>query len=227
MPPAWGQGEPIAVADDDEVTISLAEFDALRSEINNRTTLAYGLIALQLAALGAGLSVIDKLPDVLLALAGVSAFLWLFWVDHAGQVYKIAGYLGIVLAPRLAGLVKAKVLGWEEFVRQMEHPETSHGALFSGTGAPVFIQRATSADWYTAALFGLTPPGLAAGYLATLRHLHRPLAAHVWVEVGVVSVLWLMALWRFLAFKRTVNNIGQAILAAGNAAKSGHGPARG
>ena len=212
------------MADDAEVTINLSEFEALRSEINNRTTLAYGLIALQLAALGAGVSIINKLPDVLLALAGVSCFLWLFWVDHAGQVYKIAGYLGIVLAPRLTTATASPVLGWEKFVREIEQPDTSRRTLFGSRGGRAYIQRATSADWYTALLFGLTPPALAVAYVATLQHLHRGLGPRIWLEVSLVGLLWLIALWRFVAFKRTVRNIATAILAHGGQATADHGP---
>jgi hypothetical protein len=89
-------------ASDSARTVALSEYDSLRSEINNRTTLAYTLISLELAAVGAGLSVITKLPDVLLGLAAVSCFLWLFWVDHAGAVYKLASYIALELAPKLS-----------------------------------------------------------------------------------------------------------------------------
>jgi hypothetical protein len=147
---------------------------------------------------------------VLLALAAVSSFLWLFWVDHAGQVYKIAGYLGMVLAPRLQASAGGDVLEWELFLRQLEG--TDNRTLLTGSaGRRIYIQRATSADWYTALLFGAAPPLLAAAYIETERHLHQSLGTHTWVEVSLVGLVWVLALWRFLAFKRTVRHIGQGI----------------
>jgi hypothetical protein len=202
------------VPDDGVVTIQVSEYEQLRTEINNRTTLAYGLIALQLAALGAGASLINKFPDVLIALAGVSCFLWYFWVDHAGQVYKIAGYLGVVLSPQLRANLGSDVLGWEAFVRHIESADSSGQTLFGSAGKRAFIQRATSADWYTALLFGCSPPGLAVAYVVTLRHLNHGYPTHMWVEVILVGLLWLLGVWRFVMFKLTVKNIGNAILQA-------------
>jgi hypothetical protein len=201
--------------DDKELEVILKEFEILRSEVNSRTTLAYGLITLQLAALGTGISFIGKFPDVLLGLAAVSCFLWLYWVDHAGQVYKIAAYAARVLAPRLSALTDERVLGWERYLRELEDPKKSTAALYglASQGRRAFIQRATAADWYSALLFGLTAPGLVVAYISTVLHVDHRLAMHVLVEATLVGVLWLLALWRFVSFKRTVQSIGRAILA--------------
>jgi hypothetical protein len=129
-----------------------------------------------------------------------------------------------VLAPRLTAATDSPVLGWEKFVREIEQRDTGRRTLFGGVGGRAYIQRATSADWYTALLFGLTPPALAVAYVATLQHLHRGLGTRIWLEVSLVGLLWLIALWRFVAFKRTVKNIATAILARGGQGTAGHGP---
>lgn len=63
----------------------LVEFQCLRQEIDGRTPLAYGLVALEIAALGASIAVVDKVSDTLLGAAIIPIFLWLFWMDHASQ----------------------------------------------------------------------------------------------------------------------------------------------
>src|SRR6266481_5511058 len=91
--------------------VDLCEFKELRAEINNRTQLSTGLVGLQLAAIGSGLAVIKDYPDVVLALAALSSFLWLLWIDHTSQIYKIAAYIGLKLAPRLRS-GNSELLGW-------------------------------------------------------------------------------------------------------------------
>jgi len=99
--------------------VDLSEYEQLRNEINNRTQLSAGSIALQLAALGAGLSVLKDFPDVVVALAMVSSFLWLLWIDHTSQIYKIAASIGLRLAPRLRER-NLELLGWEHFMRTLD-----------------------------------------------------------------------------------------------------------
>src|SRR5215217_4678149 len=94
-------------------TVDLIEYANLRNEINNRTQLSAGLVGLNLAALGAGISIIRHVPDIVVALAGVSSFLWLLWIDHTSQIYKIAAYIGLCLAPRLREGTE-ELLGWEQ-----------------------------------------------------------------------------------------------------------------
>jgi hypothetical protein len=199
--------------------IALSEYDSLRSEINNRTTLAYTLISLELAAVGAGLSVITKLPDVLLGLAAASCFLWLFWVDHAGAVYKLASYIALELAPKLSTGAGEPVLAWEHFLRRInKNRETARAALYGpdATDQPAYIQSTTAADRYTMLLFGGSPPIFIVGYLVTIleREHHRSTVV-IWLSAAAVALLWLFALWRFLGFRRMVENLGTAILARG------------
>jgi hypothetical protein len=210
-------------------TIALAEYDTMRSEINNRTTLAYALISLELAAVGAGVSVLGKLPDVLLGLAAVSSFLWLFWVDHAGAVYKLASYIALELAPKLSTAAGEPMLGWEYFLRRLNKDRDTARAALYGSGAtdqPAYIQSTTAADRYTMLLFGGSAPLFIVGYLVTiLGEDHHRSALVIWLSAAAVTVLWLFALSRFLGFRRTVENIGAAILARGAPAPSTPPPA--
>src|SRR6266705_1292715 len=99
--------------------VDLAEFDRLREEIDNRTELSVNLVLAEIAALGAGISVVDKVPDVLLGLAAVSGFLWLLWMDHTEAIHKIALYIAHELAPRIQ-ISYAGGLGWEKFLRGLD-----------------------------------------------------------------------------------------------------------
>ena len=47
----------------------ISEFNALRAEIGNRTTLTYALIGLELTALGTGLTIVATTPTVVLAVS--------------------------------------------------------------------------------------------------------------------------------------------------------------
>jgi hypothetical protein len=64
----------------DTTAVYVAEYQTLREEINNRLTFSHGLVVADLAALGAGISVARSFPLILIALAVVSALLWLFWL---------------------------------------------------------------------------------------------------------------------------------------------------
>jgi hypothetical protein len=206
-------------ATDADRAVALAEYDSLRSEINNRTTLAYALISLELAAIGVGLSVITKLPDVLLGLAAVSCFLWLFWIDHAGAVYKLASYIALELAPKLSDAAGQPMLGWEYFLRRINKDrDTARETLYGdrATDQPAYIQSTTAADRYTMLLFGVPPPIFIVGYLVTIlgREHHRSTLV-IWLSASAVALLWLFAVFRFLGFLKMVNNVGDAILARG------------
>jgi hypothetical protein len=202
--------------------IALSEYENLRSEINNRTTLAYTLISLELAAFGAGISFINNVPDVLLGLAAVSSFLWLFWIDHAGAVYKLASYIALELSPKLSTTAGGPVLEWEYFLRRLNKDrETARATLYpqGATNQGAYIQPTTAADRYTMLLFGGSAPILIVGYLVTIlgRANHRS-AVVIWLSAAAAAALWLFALIRFLGFRRMVEDLGRAILARGDAA---------
>jgi hypothetical protein len=208
--------------------VDLAEFDRLRSEIDSRTTLSNQLISYQLTALGAGIAVFDKYPDVLLGLAAVSTFLWLFWIDHTTQIYKIAAYLELGLAPRLRK-DGADVLSWERFLRRIDAGgETAERELYGEvTGRNLQIQATKWIAGYTAGLLGFSTlvlltiwaaPKLqklrAVGYRAVLEDLTLPQILRFATALAVI-IAWLFAWHQFRAFARTRDAVGNAILSVG------------
>jgi hypothetical protein len=214
----------------DAETVALAEFDKLRAEINNRTTLSNQLLSYELTALGAGIAIFDKFPDVLLGLAAISTFLWLFWIDHTTQIYKIAAYLELKVAPRLRDRDQ-DLLSWERFLRRLDAGGASaeHELYGTSTGRRLRIQGTEWIGVYTAALLGFSPIVLLAIYtLPRLRpfwhangwaapiNLHLADALRLATEIGVVFI-WVFAWRQFRAFARMRNIIRDAILAAGSA----------
>lgn len=207
--------------------IDVTEFQNLRQEINNRTNLAYALITLQLAALGTGLSVMTKVPDVLLGLAAASSFLWLFWVDHAGQVYKIASYIALELSPQLSANVHRPVLRWEHFLLKIDAGDkaTKEQALY-GTSTPqgtVYVQNSTAADTYAMLLFGCSPPLMICGYVVTMLIGGHRAVALVVVPATIAMVLWGYTARRFHGFRKTVETIRSAIRASDSSSHTSSG----
>lgn len=195
--------------------VALAEFGALRAEIDNRTTLAYALIGLELTALGAGLTVFGTVPHISLALSAVSSFLWLFWCDIAGQIYKIAAYIRIDLAPRLR-TGDTDPLRWEGFLRELDAGGERARMILYPHGREDLVrsvQKSNSADWYTLLLFGGAPPAFISLYVSQ---------SHAWPGQGGVflnllavfaaATLWFFAIYRFIMFQRTIRTVNQAIL---------------
>ena len=195
----------------------LREYETLRQEINNRTTISYTLVALDLAALGGGLSVVDKSKAVLAALAAISSLLWLYWVDHAAQVQRIATYIAIGLAPRLSAAEGHPVLQWEVFLRKLSAGGKSAHAVLFGQDKSIpesGFRPIVSSDWYTTLLFGGSPPLLLGLYIAANAKASVLTAVEVGVATGVVAALWLYALTSYRRLKRAVPILAAAIIAA-------------
>lgn len=212
--------------------VDLAEFDHLRIEIDNRTKLSNQLISYQLTALGAGIAVFTKYPDVLLGLSAVSTFLWLFWIDHTTQIYKIAAYLELKIAPRLRKDDGGDLLGWERFLRRIDiGGATAERELYGhAVGRNLRIQATKWVAGYTAGLLGLSTlvlltiysvpkiqKLLEVGYRVALEHLTL---LHVlrFATAVAVTIAWLFAWRQFRAFVKTRDIVGDAILSAGNVA---------
>ena len=135
----------------------LLEFERLRTEIDGRTQLAFGLVTLEVTALGAGLSVFERFPDVVVGLAVVSSILWTLYLDHSGQVRKLAAYIGLRLAPRLRAS-DHDVLGWESFLRELDAGgEVTRRALGNISVKRLRVYKTRSIELGMNAMFGGTP----------------------------------------------------------------------
>jgi hypothetical protein len=196
--------------------IDLSEYEQLRAEINNRTALSAGLVAAQLGAVGGGLSVMKDFPDVVLGLATVSSFLWLLWIDHTSQIYKVAAYISLRLAPRLrAG--NPELLGWERFLRALDQEDQAAAKVLFGqaTTKNVSLLRTEQIGLFIALLFGLSPILLIIGSI-----LARPnevfdcgkiLSLHSGVLVVAIAA-WLFAIDRYRRFVQARRSIDEAVL---------------
>ncbi len=197
-------------------TVNLCEYEQLRSEINNRTNLAAGLIAIQLAALGAGLSILNDLPDIVVALAIISSLLWLMWIDHASQVYKIAAYISLYLAPRLREGDET-VLGWESFMRKFDQGgQQAADALYQGlVSKHIKVLPTSTIGGFISGLFGASAPLLISGFVFSM---YEELAK--WSSIlslrGVLVILatmvWLYAWSKYRLFVAMRIAIDQAVM---------------
>lgn len=209
----------------DAISIHLAEYASLRQEIDNRTRLANQLVFSQLTVLGAGMAVFDVdkvfLQDVLLGLAAISACLWLFWLDHLRQVFKIGAYIGLRLAPILQGF-DARALGWEKFLREIDSDEHRAGIAIFGdpAGRSIRFGKTRSIGANTTLLFGAITPVLIAVYLSAYMEpiLTGGLAGADTIRVVAVLAtvgVWGAAVRQALQLRRTMDAISDAVLNLG------------
>jgi hypothetical protein len=192
---------------DDLVT---TEFDAARSEINLRTQLGVTIIGLDLGALGSGLSLVSKTPNIVVGLAAVSAYLWSLWLDQASQVWKLAAYIALRLQPR-AG---PGVLEWEAFLRTLdEGGSTAQRLVFKNSteALPEIPQlRTRNIGFYISMLLGGTPVVLVASYFVSKPHI----GATIWIALSLAAVVWLNSLRLFQDFRTLARALDTAIRAS-------------
>lgn len=194
----------------------LAEFDALRQEINSRLNVSYTLLALDLTALGAGLSVVDHISHILGGLAVASSPLWLFWTDNSAMIQCLGAYIALDLAPRLSQQEGQSVLRWESFWRRLAGSGREASLVIQD---PTFepssrtIRTSARSDWYTALLFGGTPPVLTSLYVMVSPHD----GAGDWLGIALMStatiVVWAYGVVCFRRFIHLVRAFNAAISA--------------
>jgi hypothetical protein len=192
---------------EDSQLVDLEEFKQLRDEIKTRLTLSNQLVSV--TALAAGIAVFDKYPDAILGLTLVASCFWLLWLDHSAQVFKIAYYIAIRLAPRLQ-CGRDEILGWERFIRRLDNG-TLQGAERIPTGGAVHPTKA--AFVYTEFLLGGIAGGLAVVYcylLSTNSVFRNPARISV---LAVAIVFWLYTVIQAFRVAGMNREIGEAILA--------------
>jgi hypothetical protein len=191
---------------DDLVT---TEYNAARAEINLRTQLGVTIIGLDLTALGSGLSLASKTPNVVVALAAVSAYLWSLWLDQASQVWKLAAYISLRLQPR-AG---PGVLEWEAFLRALDEGGDIARSLVVQAGAKEFPEipqlRTRNIGFYISLLLGGTPVVLIASYFVAKPHVGAP----IWIALSLAGVVWLNSLRFYQDFRQLAKTLDKAIQA--------------
>jgi hypothetical protein len=194
--------------------VDLAEYDRLRQEVDNRTQIAFGLVGIELTALGVGLASAGTLPEVIIGLAVVSAFLWMLWVDQAGQIWKIAAYTGIDLASRLRRS-HPDALGWERFLRRLDRGgDEARRVLRLPVGARALAMPKTSnVGLYISLIFGGSPLVLLGVSLISLFDEDMDGAGRGVRIAGIAGalVVWVLALRAFQQFRRFAATIDAAI----------------
>jgi len=197
----------------DATTVHVAEYQALRQEVNNRQTLSNALIAADLTALGVGISTSHSFPTVLVALAVVSSLLWLFWLVQTLQIYRIAAYIALELRPRLAEMYQCSLLDWESYVRRLTFSRESAAlALYGATDAPKMRNFSRNKDgvYISLLLGGATPLLLASAAIVNLHHNSRGIP---WkLEIAASLALWLYALIKAIVTLHTTNVITEQII---------------
>ena len=112
------------------VTISLADYGRTRDEIDKRTALSAQLLNFEIILVAAMFSGFEKIPkEALIVVCCLSSVLWLMWIDHTSQIYKLAAYNELVVARTLRQRYPG-VLAWEDYLRRLED-ETQAGAALS------------------------------------------------------------------------------------------------
>lgn len=207
----------MSAADSSALQADLAEFQKLRDEITTRMQLVTVIVGANLTALGTGLSVFDRFPDVLLGLAAVSCFLWLLWLDHAQQVHKIAAYIGRSLAPRVQQ-GRPSLLGWERYLRVLDgSDEDAARALYGESAARparVRLPRTTAVGYYIAVLFAGSPLVLLSIYVLKVfadYDLWEAALLGRLVGAGAVGLLFVVAGYQYWAYLQAVEAIATAL----------------
>jgi hypothetical protein len=204
--------EQISVTD--IATVHVAEYQALRQEVNNRQTVSNALIAADLTALGVGVSVAHQYPAILIGLGVVSSLLWLFWLVHTLQIYRIALYVALELRPRLVGIYKCTMLDWEAYVRFLTFSRAAQARLlakYHNSGDPSVISRNIDGIYVSLLLGGATPLLLAASVVADIHS--KPSNELAWaLAVAATLILWLYALGRAVVTLRTTRAISDLII---------------
>jgi hypothetical protein len=99
------------------VDISLAEFNAMRQEIADRSTTQNTLINLNLTAVAALVTIVatqEVDQRLLLLLCSISCALGLLWADHGRTIYDLGTHIGDEIRPALERIAATPVLTWEE-----------------------------------------------------------------------------------------------------------------
>ena len=146
-------------------TVHLEEYKQLREEIKTRLTLSNQLVSYTVTALAAGVAIFDKYPDAILGLTLVTSCFWLLWLEQSVQIFKIAYYIAIRLAPRLR-FGDDKTLCWELFIRKLDDGTLQEAKLTPTNGR---IRPIKGAFVYTEFLLGGSAGGLVVFYFFLMR----------------------------------------------------------
>jgi hypothetical protein len=102
-----------------ELQATLAEYQALRREIEYRTRFQQGLVVANVTASAAVLASYFQLnnPLLLIVVPFLSSFLGFYWIDHSLMIDDLGTYISKTIQPRVSEIVGySHVLLWESHV---------------------------------------------------------------------------------------------------------------
>lgn len=106
------------------INVILAEFNALRGEIKDRSTFAHTLLNINITATTAlsGFVLVNKANEMLLLILPLlSSALGMLFVDHSYNINNLGNYINDRLRPLVDSLVEdSRLLGYEAFVDEYE-----------------------------------------------------------------------------------------------------------
>jgi hypothetical protein len=193
----------------DSQTVHLEEYKQLRDEIKTRLTLSNQLVAYTVTALAAGIAIFEKYPDAILGLTLVTSCFWLLWLDQSAQIFKIAYYIAIRLAPRLC-VGDDEVLGWEPFVRKLDNGTLQEMERIPLRGG---VRPIRAAFVYTEFLLGGSAGGLVVFYFFLMRAGSVSSNRARICVLTLAAVLWIYTLVQAIRVAMANREIGKSILA--------------
>ncbi len=177
----------------EQARIALTEFQALRTEIGNRSTAQYTLVGINLVATstlgGIALGSDKGSPNVLLLIAPVCVATGLLWLDHAHAIYQIGTYIKRELWHFLS-----------KMMAQLQAPDKSSLPSYENyavEGKPLLVER--SIFLLPFFLVFVAPPIFSAVYLLGRRHqgwIYFGLMVDLILDASLV-LAWVLALRQF------------------------------
>lgn len=108
------------MSDSARLAVYLAEFNALRTEITNRTGTQYSLTTFTLVATGTlgsfAFSSGQSHILVLLLLVPLNAATGLLWLENAHSIFKAGNYIKVKLWPEFRQLDRSAMSSWEDYI---------------------------------------------------------------------------------------------------------------
>lgn len=217
-----------------QLDLDIVEFERLREEIDSRTQISNNLVIAYFTALGAGFAFFDKVGgDLFLGLAMISILLWLMWMDHTTQIFKIGSYIGLKLASRIQQN-NPGALGWEKYFRIID---TGGDEAAHELGVPskelLPIMGAKNINYYIFLLFGAPTLGMLGLYGIYLNRTYQRASTLSEVSIDstfrvvfcfVILLLWVYTFNRYRKYLQWISIIDKALAANVRNAEAEGGP---
>lgn len=211
------KSQPNVTTTTEAATVYIAEYQALRQEVNSRQNLSHAIVVADLGVLGAGIPAARSYPSIIIGLAFVSTLLWLFWLAQTIQIYRIAAYVALELRPCLTQLYQCSLLGWESYVRRLTLTRqravaTLYGSEADARNHALYVSRYREGVHTSILLGGATPLFLIIA-IFTVGHKHQYSFLQITASIAGL-ILWIYAVNTAVSVLRTTRVINSRILSS-------------